>query len=61
MELGNLLNYKNILNNHLHLSIAVFHIAVACIIIMLNIKPFICNIALGSKRFTFGNRKIEIS
>lgn len=55
------LNYKNILNNHLHLSITAFHIAVACITIMLNIKSSTGNIALGLKVFTFGNRKIAIS
>ena len=33
----------------------------ACIIIMLNIKSFTCNIALGSKVVTFGYRKTESS
>lgn len=54
-------NYKSILNNHLPLSIAIFSITMACVIIMLNIKSFMCNIALGSKDVVFGYRKTESS
>ena len=54
-------NYKNILNNHLHLSTTIFGITTACIIIMLNIKSFTCSIALGSKVITSGYRKTESS